>query len=151
MHDRGKSDRLVVPEKPPNNPGRPGAEVVEERGLPKGNTAGETLPGRSAGFEGVKRSGPCAPGGAKGQGCAVHRASAARDRRPTAGGVSGDPPGRGPWGGRRDVAGLWRRSRGEPSGSTRPGPQGRVSSETDSEGVHPEAERAAAAARDRRA
>jgi RNA-directed DNA polymerase len=50
MHDRGKSDRLVVPEKPPNNPGRPGAEVVEERGLPKGNTAGETLPGRSAGL-----------------------------------------------------------------------------------------------------
>jgi RNA-directed DNA polymerase len=50
MHDRGKSDRLVVPEKPPNKPGRPGAEVVEERGLPKGNTAGETLPGRSAGL-----------------------------------------------------------------------------------------------------
>src|SRR4029079_7016715 len=36
----------------------------------------------------------------------------------------GDPPGRGPWGGRRDVAGLWRRSRGEPSGSPRPGPRG---------------------------
>ena len=33
-----------TPEKPPNNPGGPGAEVVEERSLPKGNTAGETLP-----------------------------------------------------------------------------------------------------------
>jgi len=50
MHDHGKSDRLVVPEKPPNKPGQPGAEVVEERGLPEGNTAGETLPGRSAGL-----------------------------------------------------------------------------------------------------
>jgi len=52
MHDREKSDRPVVPAKPPNNPGRPGAEVVEGRGLPEGNTAGETRPGRGAG-EGV--------------------------------------------------------------------------------------------------
>jgi len=36
MHDREKSDRLVVPAKPPNNPGGPGAEVVEGRGLPRG-------------------------------------------------------------------------------------------------------------------
>jgi hypothetical protein len=50
MHDRGKSDRLVVPEKLPNKLGRPGAEVVEERGLPKGNTAGETLPDAAPGW-----------------------------------------------------------------------------------------------------
>jgi group II intron reverse transcriptase/maturase len=50
MHDREKSDRPVVPAKPPNKPGEPGAEVVEERGLPEGNTAGETRPGRSAGL-----------------------------------------------------------------------------------------------------
>src|SRR6266487_4032445 len=50
MHDREKSDRLVVPAKPPNNPGRSGAEVVEGRGLPEGNTAGEARPGRSAGL-----------------------------------------------------------------------------------------------------
>ena len=39
MHDRGKSDSPVVPEKPSNNsPGAPGpAEGVEERGLAKGN------------------------------------------------------------------------------------------------------------------
>ena len=49
MHDREKSDRPVLPVKPPNKPGEPGAEVVEGRGLPEGNTAGETRPGRGAG------------------------------------------------------------------------------------------------------
>jgi RNA-directed DNA polymerase len=49
MNDRGKSDGPVVPAKPPNKPGLPGAEVVEGRGPAKGNTAGETRPGRSAG------------------------------------------------------------------------------------------------------
>ena len=49
MHDREKSDRLVVPTKPPNKLGEPGAEVVEGRGLPEGNTASETRPGLSAG------------------------------------------------------------------------------------------------------
>jgi RNA-directed DNA polymerase len=52
MHDREKSDRLVVPAKPPNKPAKAGAEVVEGRGLPEGNTASETRSGRSAG-EGV--------------------------------------------------------------------------------------------------
>ena len=50
MHDHEKSDRPVLPVKPPNKPGEPGAEVVEGRGLPEGNTAGETGPGRSAGL-----------------------------------------------------------------------------------------------------
>jgi RNA-directed DNA polymerase len=50
MHDRGKSDDLVVPAKLPNKPGLPGAEVVEGRGSAEGNTAGETRPGRSAGL-----------------------------------------------------------------------------------------------------
>ena len=49
MNDRGKSDSPVVPAKPPNKPGRPGAEVVEGRGLPKGNAASKTRPGRRAG------------------------------------------------------------------------------------------------------
>jgi RNA-directed DNA polymerase len=49
MNDRRKSDGCVVPEKLPNNPGRPGAEVVEGRRPAKGNAAGETRPGRSAG------------------------------------------------------------------------------------------------------
>ena len=49
MYDREKSDRPVLPAKPPNKPGRPGAEAVEGRGLPEGNTAGEPRPGRSAG------------------------------------------------------------------------------------------------------
>jgi RNA-directed DNA polymerase len=54
MNDREKSDRLVVPANPPNKPGDPGAEVGEGRGLPEGNTTGETRPGRSAGL-GVSR------------------------------------------------------------------------------------------------
>ena len=49
MHERGKSDSPVVPAKPPNKAGKPGAEVVEERGLAKGNTASKTRPGHSAG------------------------------------------------------------------------------------------------------
>lgn len=49
MNDGGKSDSPVVPAKPLNKAGRPVAEVVEERGLAKGNTGGSTRPGRSAG------------------------------------------------------------------------------------------------------
>ena len=50
MNERGKSDRPVVPGKPPNKPVEAGAEAVEERGLPKGNAASEPRPGRSAGM-----------------------------------------------------------------------------------------------------
>jgi RNA-directed DNA polymerase len=49
MNERGKSDNLVVPAKPPNNAGEPVAEVVEGRRLTEGNTDGSTRPGRSAG------------------------------------------------------------------------------------------------------
>ena len=49
MNERGKSDNLVVPAKPPNNAGEPAAEVVEGRGLAEGNTDSSTRPGRSAG------------------------------------------------------------------------------------------------------
>jgi retron-type reverse transcriptase len=38
MNDPGKSDRPSVPTKQPNKAGNPGAEVVEGRGLAKGNT-----------------------------------------------------------------------------------------------------------------
>src|SRR5665811_826390 len=47
MNDRGKSDSPVVPAKPPNKTSV--AEVVEGRGLAKGNTASKTRPGRGAG------------------------------------------------------------------------------------------------------
>ena len=49
MHEHGKSDNSVVPAKPPNKAGRPAAEVVEGRGLAKGNTVSSTRPGLSAG------------------------------------------------------------------------------------------------------
>jgi phosphoglucomutase len=38
MNGRGKSDRPIVPKKPPNNAGSPAAEVVEGRDLAKGNS-----------------------------------------------------------------------------------------------------------------
>ena len=47
MNGHGKSDRLVVPANPPNKAAA--AEAAEERGAAKGNTDGETRPGRSAG------------------------------------------------------------------------------------------------------
>jgi group II intron reverse transcriptase/maturase len=49
MHERRKSDRPIVPAKPPNNAAQAVAEVVEERGLAKGNAASKTRPGHSAG------------------------------------------------------------------------------------------------------
>jgi RNA-directed DNA polymerase len=47
MHERGKSDGPVVPANLPNKAAA--AEAGEERGPAKGNTGGETRPGRSAG------------------------------------------------------------------------------------------------------
>jgi len=47
MHERGKSDRPVVPANPPNK--ALAAEVGEERGRAKGNTTSKTHPGHSAG------------------------------------------------------------------------------------------------------
>src|SRR5258708_12048078 len=49
MNERGKSDNLVVPAKPPNNAGEPVAEVAEGRGLAEGNAGSSARPGRSAG------------------------------------------------------------------------------------------------------
>src|SRR3974390_1741329 len=49
MDGHGKSDRPVVPASPSNRAAGAAAEAWEERGLPKGNTASETRPGRSAG------------------------------------------------------------------------------------------------------
>jgi RNA-directed DNA polymerase len=50
MHERGKSDGLVVPEKQPNNAQGGAAEAVEGRGSAKENAASATRPGRSAGM-----------------------------------------------------------------------------------------------------
>jgi hypothetical protein len=51
MHERGKSDRLVVPANPPNKAAEAAAEVGEERRRAKGNTVSKTRPGRSAGVD----------------------------------------------------------------------------------------------------
>jgi RNA-directed DNA polymerase len=49
MHDRGKSDDLVVPAKPPNNASVGVAEVVEGRRSPEGKVASSTRSGLGAG------------------------------------------------------------------------------------------------------
>ena len=49
MHDRGKSDDLVVPAKPANNAQGGAAEAVEGRGSPKGNATSTTRSGHGAG------------------------------------------------------------------------------------------------------
>ena len=49
MHDRGKSDDLVVPASPPNNAQGGAAEAGEGRGSPKGNATSATRSGPSAG------------------------------------------------------------------------------------------------------
>src|SRR5215211_1291596 len=51
MHERGKSDRLVVPANLPNKAVEAVAEVGEGRGRAKGNTDSKTRPGRSAGAD----------------------------------------------------------------------------------------------------
>ena len=50
MHDRGKSDDLVVPASPPNNAQGGAAEAGEGRGSPKGNATSATRSGPSAGL-----------------------------------------------------------------------------------------------------
>jgi hypothetical protein len=49
MHGHGKSDRSVVPAKPPNRAASAAAEVVEGSGLGRGNADSKTRPGHSAG------------------------------------------------------------------------------------------------------
>jgi len=49
MHGGGKSDRPVLPVKPPNNTGTPVAEVVEGRGRTKENAIGKTGAGHRPG------------------------------------------------------------------------------------------------------
>jgi hypothetical protein len=48
MYGSGKSDSSIVPEKLPNNARNRGAEVMEERGLTKGNSVNKTESGHSA-------------------------------------------------------------------------------------------------------
>jgi RNA-directed DNA polymerase len=50
MKGDGKSDRPVVPANAPNKAAEAAAEAGEGRGLPEGNTARETRPGRGAGL-----------------------------------------------------------------------------------------------------
>ena len=57
MDDREKSDGLVVPVKLPNNAQGGAAEVVEGSGPAKGNTTGETRPGRRAGQDALSELG----------------------------------------------------------------------------------------------
>ena len=59
MHDRRKSDGLVLPAKPSNKAVDAVAGAVEGRGPGKGNAASETRPGRSAGLASRARCSVC--------------------------------------------------------------------------------------------
>ena len=147
MHDREKSDRPVLPAKLPNNPAQAGAEVVEGRGLPEGNTASEPRPGPSAGLGGSSKLDRVRQVARKDKDvrftALLHHVTVDRLREayraispnaaPGADGVT--------W---RDY-GL--DLGGQPPGSARPGSSGCVPSDAFSEGVHTEAGRAVAAAR----
>ena len=147
MNERGKSDNLVVPAKPPNNAGGPVAEVVEGRGLAEGNTDSSTRPGRSAG-QGV-------PSGLDRVREVARRDKEARftallhhvdlDRLWAA--YAGDQP-EGRAGGRSgDVGRLRAGSASEPRRPAPPCPQRCLPGEPFSQGVHTETGRAAAPAR----
>ena len=151
MNERGKSDGPVVPAKPPNKAAAAAAEVVEERGPAKGNTASKTRPGRSAGpgassaldrVREVARRDKEARFTALLHHVDLDRLRAAyRAIRPKAApGVDGVT-----WAGLRAGPG------GQPPGPARAGARGALPGEAVAAGVHPEGGRAAAAARHRRA
>ena len=149
MDDHEQSDRLVVPANPPNNPAQAGAEVGEGRGLPEGNTAGETRPGRSAGLgvsSDLDRVRQVARKDRDVRFTALlHHVTVDRLREAYRA-ISPDAA--------AGVDGVTWRDYGQDleanlRGSACSGPSWGVSSETDSQGVHPEARWAAAAARGR--
>ena len=69
MYERGKSDRLVVPTKPPNK--AIAAEVVEGRGRGEGNPGGTTRPGHRAGSGVSYVPDRVRPAGAEGSGALI--------------------------------------------------------------------------------
>ena len=151
MNERGKSDGPVVPAKPPNKAGRPAAEVVEGRGLAKGNTASKTRPGHRAGtarqvrwsvyvkqHEGTRKRG------------SPRSCTTSTVERLRAAYLALKPEGRA-GSRRRDVASTTGRTWRTTSRICTPAASRSVPSEAVSEGVHPEGGRAATAARHRRA
>ena len=149
MHDRGKSDRSVLPAKPPNNAADAVAEVVEGRDLAKGNTTGKTRPGLRAGVSAssaLDRVRRIAAGDKDARFTALlHHVDVDRLRaaywalKPkAAAGVDGVM-----W------ADYGEELEEEPSRSPRPGPSWELPSEAVTEGVHTEGGRAASTARDR--
>ena len=121
MNDRGKSDSSVVPEKPPNNAAEPAAEVVEGRGLAKGNSPEQQRrPGLRAGRDALRCARAGTSSSKEGSETAVHGAAAPRLRhRPPARGVLRAEAGRRRRHRRGDVAAL-RRGAGEPISRTSP-------------------------------
>ncbi len=150
MNEHGKSDGLVVPAKPPNKAGLPGAEAVEGRGPAEGNAASKTRSGHRAG-----------PGAPSALGRVRRKAQLEKEARFTAllhhvdvdllraayralnpraatgvDGVTWQAYGRDLEANLRDLHDRVHR--------------GQLSGEADAEGVHPESGRPAAAVRDRR-
>ena len=147
-NDREKSDRLVVPQKPPNNAAEPAAEVVEGSERTKGNSP-DSHDGRTQRrihpSDGIERVRQAARRDRKQRFTALlHHVY---DRRPSARGLPRPEARRRGGHRRRDVAALRRGVGGQPPRPGGPHQAGRVPGEPGSSGVHPEGGRAAAAAR----
>src|SRR4030081_712553 len=149
MNEYGKSDKPIVPVKPPNK--TTVAEVVEERGLAKGNAAGKTRPGPRAGQDATSALDRVRRMATKDKEARftalLHHVSAGRLRkaywalnpRAATGGAGGGAR-------RRDMGRLRAEPGGEPEGSARSGSPRGLSAETVTAGVHSEGGRAAKAA-----
>ena len=88
MNGQGKSDRPVVPAKLPNNAApAAAAEVVEGRGLAKGNTDQQNAPRTQSRTARDQCAGPCTRSSKEGQEGEVHSAPAPRHDGSASGGV----------------------------------------------------------------
>src|SRR6187200_1662289 len=145
MYERGKSDGPVVPANLPNKAAGAVAEVGEERGSAKGNTASKTPPGRSAGPGASSALERVREVARRDKDARVHGAAAPRRPGPAPEGLLGDPPAGRPGGGRGDVGRLWAGPGGQPAGSARPGASGALPGQAEQARLHPEGGRAATA------
>ena len=150
VNDHGKSDGLVVPAKPPNNAADRGRRWWREGGWPRGTRPAKRAPDTAPGSGAPSALDRVRQIARKDKNARFTALLHHVDRRPAAGGLSGvEPEGR-DRGRRGDVGGLRAGSGGQPPGPARAGSGRQLSREAVAKGVHPQAGRPAAAARDRR-
>ena len=113
-----------LPAKPPNKAGCGCGGGGGKGTEPRGTRTGRNTPRTQCRARRAKRAGPCARGGTKGQGCAVHRAAAPCQPGTAGDGLLGPEPEGRAGGGRGDVGGLRAGPGGQPPGPARPGHSG---------------------------